>query len=1444
MKQIFNKYIVTILIFYIFWILILPLIFAGILPEVCKKISQNTNYIVEIKQPRLILTPLPTALFKTKNIEVKSKTSEDFIKIENFETSLRLLPLLSGRININKVSADSVEINSVLNKKLQLDKKFFANLNKTKIRCKEINVKQITINIKQPDVKEPVIYLAHDLYYKLTTKALQCKLHSELNIKNSISETNINLYLPKNNNVNKSIIDIKFDNFYLEPLCDYLRQYLPYDLTNIKGIINVRVDKKNIIATLRDCAILMKDDAKSIIFPDKLDIISKFNVTSKLINFENIDIKSGNINTTIAGTISNYMDRSMTMLDLNVCLNKSRVEDIVAAMPPLVVEELNVYKLKKYKFYGDVIGNFSIKGDIYEPDINGEVYINNGILIKPIKNAGKATIKLIFKGKYLNYDVDVPAGGSERVWIKGSVELYNVKYANMRVWSTSKVDLQTAEEKVLPIHEILNFIIGPVPIMNIKGDGNIDITIKGNRKNPHVWGVLNFNNVKTFFNEIPDMVLTNATAVLKFNDQNALFETKQGLVNNVPISIKGTCNLFGNFDFDIKSNSQEIEYLYHAIETSTMLDDIRKMLPKLDICKGKLNLDMKVYGSIIDVKDIQFNKNLFSKGEIELLDNTFGLQGTQINSTKGKINFEGTGANVDINALIGDSQLNAKANVKNNLADVSVSIPHLNINNILPAANDIKSDFGNIYANVDAKYKGKLDNIEYDKVDFNAIILGTSPQNKLKISGGTVSLSGNKLKVTNLKGSLAESQSNFNINISADNISHAPHVNGLIQLKSFDPSILNLLSSYSFIPDEFKNIEFKEGIIDTDFKITNNNINAYTDLGGLTFIYKPLSLPIKIVNGNFLIKNNDLNLVKINLLADNMPVLLDGVISNIFDKQNFDIYINSKPKQDFIDKYINKNQIYPVKIKGDIVYSLRAKGIKDNFDLKADVNMAPDSTIYHLGATVGDVENAISLTLDTKVIKQNILKIKEFSYDKIISSLSSRSTRLNMLKAKGGIEIYNDDLVFHNLHIKTQNPTDARIFNIIFRKPNIKQGQFTSDLKFNGKLSAPKLLGDFHIFETNIPFLDTTMKNITFKFKDKTIDLSSKGEILGNDITIQATLKNKLTPPYYVEKADLYTKIFDLNDIIEKLKLSQVDNYTTFESFEGADLTSIIIKDMNLNADNIYLRNIIAKDFNANVSADEKKILDVNNFEFSIADGILSGKFKYNMQNNDTYLDLRAKDINANDLTVALFDLDNQIYGDLTGEIKLSCNGVDFENCMKTLNGNSKFNVSDGRMPKLGSLEYLLKAGNLLKGGITGVSINSIIDIITPLKTGNFSNINGQINIKEGEADKIEISTRGNDLNLFITGKYNFSTSNAKMEVFGLLSKKISTMFGPIGNLSLNTLFNAIPGVDLSKDNKIIEQINKIPGIELSSKAYRKFLAEIEGNINGDDYVTSFRWIN
>ena len=317
-----------------------------------------------------------------------------------------------------------------------------------------------------------------------------------------------------------------------------------------------------------------------------------------------------------------------------------------------------------------------------------------------------------------------------------------------------------------------------------------------------------------------------------------------------------------------------------------------------------------------------------------------------------------------------------------------------------------------------------------------------------------------------------------------------------------------------------------------------------------------------------------------------------------------------------------------------------------------------------------------------------------------------------------------------------------------------------------------------------------------------------------------------------------------MNQIAEKLKLAEAENTQIQDNFGFFDINSIVADNLVLKAENISLRNIHATNFEAETSLNKQHLFEINNFLFNIAQGTLGGKYSYNLKNNDIKLSLHADNIDANDITWAVFDLQNQIYGDMTGQISLSCNGKSFEKCMQTLNGDTIFNVKNGRMPKLGSLEYLLKAGNLIKGGITSLSINNIADVIAPLKTGEFSNIYGSMAIKDGIAENLEITTEGKDLSLFISGVYNFSTSVAEMDVFGILSRKVSSMLGPIGNLSVNTIFSIIPGVDLSKDSSFLDKINKIPGIEISDKAYRKFVAEINGNINGDDYVKSFKWVN
>ncbi len=1443
-----NKYIIGIITFYIIWLGLLPLVLTKTVTVLCNNLSHNSGYVITMENPKVKLYFTPVIKFKADIFSLKDKDSSDVFNANNLSVKIRILPLLTGKCHINSFKTTNLYIKKEIKQDAVLNKNFFKKLEKTNYIFSFAEVNNFNI-LFQAESQNPIFFTGKDFMFQKKNQYVSINLDSTLTSEKKTSKLFINLFLPKNNSIERTKFDIEISNLNIEPIGKFFKNFLPAQIENIKGNVNVVANKYELATMLNDAGILYKNNIPSIIFPDKLTIKLKFNINQNEINIKSAEINSDKLNMQVDGILRDYLGKNMPYADLRVVINSSKIEELINMMPPFKVEEFDGIKLKEYKFFGDIIGNLSIIGRLPEPNLTGQIYVDNGILIKPIPNTTRgATVKVTFTGTHANYDVRVPAGFKQRVYVSGIQELYNIKYSNLTVKSTSNVNLQSAKDVVIPLHEIFNFVIGPLPILDITGTGNIDLAIQGTRTYPHAKGILNFINADINFNDIPDLKLKNSDSSLVFNDTNASFKTDKGTLNDKDFKISGTCNFNGNFDFDAVSENQPTAELYKAIKTSTMIDDIKKLLPDMEKIAGNTDINLKIFGTVKRIEDLQFNKNAFAKGTINIKQNDITMCGVDINKADAEIKIDGTALQAELKADVLNSLLNIKAKIKNNIANIYVNIPKFNLNSIIED-NFAKTQNYLPYIALEGTYKGNIENIDYNKLNFNSSIISQSSANPLIYNSGKIGLSNGKLTVKGLDVNIKNSDNNIKTDIQIENLfSKTPIQNGLIKLKLADISVLNEIFGKRILPKTLDNVlkdyEFTNGAVNLNARFNNGKLSTESNLAGIKLNYKPLEMPVEILNGKLVVRNNNLKLQAVNIMADKMPVLLDGDIRNITENQNFNIYINSKPQQDFIDKFLNTNTVYPLKIKGDIVYNLIFRGEPDNYNLEAVFNLAKDSSIYYYGATVGDVENALVISLDSVVHNKNDVRIKEFLYDKIIDSQSGKQTRLNMLKVRGWMKFLPDDIEFRDLYVKTTNPTDARIFNIIFGKPNIKQGQFTSDLKIKGKLSNPKIIGDFHIVETNIPFLDTVMKNIEFLFRDKTLEINSKGEVLGNDVTVEAVLKNKLTKPYYIEKALISTNDMDLNRIVNKLKLVEAENEQPQDSYGNFDINSIIADKLRLKANKVVLRNIHATNFEAETSLNEQRVFEIKNFMFNIAQGTLKGKYSYNLKNNDITLDMNAESISANDITWAIFDLQNQIYGDLTGKIDLSCRGENFEKCMQTLNGNTSFNVKNGRMPKLGSLEYLLKAGNLLKGGITSLSINGVIDLISPMKTGEFSDIFGTISISEGKADNIEITTQGKDLSLFIGGTYDFSTSIADMEILGMLSRKISTMFGPIGNVSVNTLFNLIPGVDLSKNSDILENINKIPGIEISNKAFRKFVAEIKGNINGDNYVTSFKWIN
>jgi len=181
---------------------------------------------------------------------------------------------------------------------------------------------------------------------------------------------------------------------------------------------------------------------------------------------------------------------------------------------------------------------------------------------------------------------------------------------------------------------------------------------------------------------------------------------------------------------------------------------------------------------------------------------------------------------------------------------------------------------------------------------------------------------------------------------------------------------------------------------------------------------------------------------------------------------------------------------------------------------------------------------------------------------------------------------------------------------------------------------------------------------------------------------------------------------------------------------------------------------MIANNFKSNFSIDKNGIFKANNTKVEVGDGHINGEISFNLKDNKLKGDFELANVDANYVAETLFDAKNQIYGNANGKIILETVGQESSEIIKNLSGFVYFDVSDGKMPKLGSLEYLLRASNIIKSGISSFTLNNVLELLNLVKTGHFSNINGTCKIENGIAQDIEIFSQGENLSLYFPGNY------------------------------------------------------------------------------------------
>lgn len=1492
MKLNWKKVTVWIIGLTLFYMLVIPIAVNCLVSKtyIEKTVYKTTGIKSDLGKVWISMGTFPSVWVKSNNISVINKDNSKALSVKNLKVKIKLIPLLFKKINIAHIYSDKEDISmSFTKEKIFMLGDYPLSFNKkdNKIKLEKINLDLGQYNIKLDDeYNNEKVELNGEYLNSGYSRDKKLKFSTDGNFivgsKNTPIYIDTEVDLPINEfSDDKLKINANIKDFDLASVGDYVNILTNGLIQDLKGTLNLKAKTQkikrsqklvNIKILTKNLEILGVDAPSSIIHHNPLELNTKFSTIKGGILFKNSELKADNLHVIQKGKLYSS-GKKIPGMDFNIEIKPSSLPTAAKLLPWLrtVPREMDFYKFKEYPVWGKGEGKLHFLGKGERPNVFGYVKLSEVDAVqKGIVAPQGATVNMDFIGQRMNIDVYVPVLNNQYVEVKGWAKIDGSRYSELDITSSDSVSLAPAKIILDPLHEMLKFKTGPVPVMHADGLGSINLQSRGKKVDPHLWGEINFRNASAQFDQIHNLVLKNASGKVLFNDRDVTFETADGTINARPTIIQGKCNVFGDLDVIAETKGQNIPDMIKVINTSADMADVQRVVRPFTNPQGKGDLYLNIYGNAKDVTSIKFNKDIFAKGKVTLHNASTLMKKTFIpfKEVNGIINFDKKDADYDITGKIRNSELHVNGTAHDKNMDLVVKSDKTRLADILdmfhPEMNmPFKNEIGKVFVSFVGKYKGiaDSDNIEYEKIVADGkIINNKNSSNIIKVYNGDFNIKNGILYGNNIYGDIEGNP--YKLSFSGTNFYKSMKIkDAVFDFNDFDISVLNDMKTSFDLPQNYKqivdNITDIQGKIDIKGSMKNGGIYTDTELKNLSFTYEPYDAVIKLISGHANMRGDTLYLNKINSKAASMPIYLNGNISGIFNTPNVNMYIAGKLNQEFFDKFVNQKTIYPVKIKGDANFNSKLNGTINNLHANSSLNIAQDSSIYYMGATLtgapsgittseGISTNPVSVTSDLNIYPGRI-KINSFDYNQAISSQNKKTSVQKQLSMSGLVTLLKNNIIkFDNLKIKTFEPTDAKIFNIVLKKPTIKQGVFTTDLILNGTSVYPKAKGKLNIASIDIPLLDATIRDVDVDFQDDYVYLSSKGIILTNDITLLVKMINNPQPPYVIEDMQLNTDILDLNVIANRFN-DYDTNKLRAKQVSKSDMeivpNNVIIKNAQINADTILIKKAQATDFNANMYVTKDGILNIPAYSFNLANGQISGDITSDLNTFVSKANMSIKNADAAIIAENFFDLNNQMYGIVTGDLTAGCKGISGVECLNTLSGNGNFTVKDGSMPKLGSLEYLLKAANLVTGGIGAVSINGILDLITPLKTGNFEKITGDVKVQNGVATDINVYSYGNELNMYLTGSYDLSTLVADMEVYGSLSKDFSTLLGKIGNASLNRLLNAIPGINISEINpESSSNIRKIPNFDPAS-TLRVFKAEILGDINGSNYVKSFKWI-
>lgn len=1462
-----------------------------------------------LKNFKLETTPTLGVVLSVDELIISEPGNESVIlDIKNGRLGVRLVPLLFKKIAVTSITASNINLEGRRDKDGNINllkyfgkkgeyrfdiKKTHLNIGKYNLRLNDealgniITVEGDTFSANRIDRDK---YLSFVTYGKIS---LEQKLSPKINVSDYKLILNSRMPIVKNTLKKDFKIDAEIKNLELEPYSQYLKLIKNLGIREAKGSVNLKITNGAskvplfLEADFNDLffSFICNGKFSTIKSDGEGKLTANFNTEGNtLLKIENAAFNSPGLSAYVKGKIQGYQKQN-PVFDIDAELKDSQASALISLLPDCIkTPEDSIRKLKQYKGNGNIDGKIKVTGSFPALKIFGKLSFDEVRFEDedPETHSGEGFCE--FKGNNLALNLRVNLPNSQYVDIIGVSEMFGKPKANFKIISTPDIDARIAHTVAVKAKDVIGFQLGPLPIMKVSGVGEINLETNGTKEKATVNGFFNLKGINASLNGI-NTTAANTRGKLEFKDHNVIYDNLNTTIEGAPAKISGRASNSGKVDITFDISKMKLADGIKISLTSPMTKDLLKSMQLVKNIQGEGNIKLNIKGEVRNFRKIAENtENLASSFEPTLKLEFLGadtlvepnievknLRGTvdynkdfklKLNGRMYNSNFELDGTTeplkqngqniqkIDLNFNSKDFAFNDFLNFLENGLQASYKPEQAAL---IDFAKKLDMSFApKINLRGEVPFDGKT--VDLRKVQLEGMAFGLNPQtSSVRFNSGNIKFKGQKVLLETLNVSLWGA--NIICQGNVDKIfDHNQIANLKIQLRRFPLARLNAQENLTNLPEEVKKIlsdfeDFK-GFISGNIEVVNNKYGGGFSFANISALHKPKKTNLELKSGEIKMTDNRLNLHALNIAYGQLPVYLDANISNINTANPFiDASFSTNISEEAADTIINQNLTYPVKIKGELVVKGKMKGTVDNYNIIGNAVLNPQADISYMGAGFGDIDTKREFSLNAN-FKKDRLRIHNMGYMKYLSSQNNRLTPHPIVRMSGGVYLKGTEPYFDNFAIRTQNQAPAGLFNIAFKKSILKQGNFSCDLNLNGNAADPLIMGNISFDGLNIPLYNSEIKQAAFNLKRDVVSGTLTGQGLKSDIKITTEIKNSAKLPLTFKKLDIESKKVSLDKILEEMAF-----ISSMQKNPGVVISSnqiilnpadIVIEEGRYQAEEVNFHKIKARNLDTKFSQDSAARFKVDNLTFDIAGGQIVSTGTYEFDKARLNLNSQIKDCEANVLSEGFLGIKDQLFGKMNGEMTLSGSQLHTSKGLETVSAKAQFEVKKGKMPKLGSLEYLLRAGNFIKSGIFGLTLNNIIEVIIPYKTGEFESIKGNLLVENGKVEKLELYSKGENLSLYATGTYDLTTGHADIDILGRLSKKVSNLLGPIGNASLNSLFNLLSAKKLrtSSENELLQSINKVPLIELSGEDVRMFAVKIIGDLNKDGYVKSFDWLD